>query len=196
MQHLDKLTSEQLLVAVRVGDQASFNEIYFRYRSKVYNYAYRFVRNREDADELTQNAFVKLWDNRGKIDPQGNFNAFLYTILKNDFLEKLRRRSRMSAFVKEGMGGEPSVNSVERYIDFKECNQIIMEAIDLLPPQARLTYQLSRQEGRSHDDISRHMGISRNTVSNHIKKSLNHIRRYVLSSSPDIIVCLLLLGLF
>lgn len=193
MKDFDKFTSEKLLTAVKAGDCASFNEIYHRHRQKVYGYAHHFARSREEAEELTQDVFVRLWENRSKIDPSKNFEAFLYTLIRNNFLEALRKKARARNFRKEQLENEPAYNSTDNYIDFKECEQIANEAIETLSPQVKIVYLLSRKDGRSHEDISLHMGISKNTVNNHIKKSLGTIRKFFREYSPETVLSLLMM---
>lgn len=193
MRKLNDLTSEQLLVAVQVGDSSAFNELYYRYAKKVRAFAYRFVRCNEEADELTQQTFVRLWDARETIDAGKNFEAFLFTMVRNNFLAALRRKGRFAGFKQEQELAEPSISSIDHYIDYKESHRLATDAIELLPPQARTVYMMSRRDGLSHEDISHEMQISKNTVNNHIKKSLGIIRKYFIQHSPETIFSLVLL---
>lgn len=192
MNQLYDFTSEQLLTALLTGDSAAFDEIYHRYRRKVYGYAYHFTRCAEEAEELTQDVFVRLWENRAKIEPAKNFEAFLYTLIRNNFLGTLRKKAQAAIFRNETLQEEPSINSTDDYMDFKECQDIAGYAIETLSPQVKVAYQLSRGSGRSHEDISMQMGISKNTVNNHIKKSLKIIRTCFKAYSPETILSLLL----
>ncbi|MDO7744875.1 MAG: hypothetical protein MUP99_13925, partial [Pedobacter sp.] len=88
----------------------------------------------------------------------------------------------------EMLEDEPMMNSIENYMDFKDCQQLANQAIETLPPQAKMAYMLSRNEGFSHENISSQMGITKNTVNNHIKKSLGHIRKHFSSYSPETII--------
>lgn len=184
-------TIEQLLVALQIGDSNAFNEIYCRYRKKVHGYAYHFVRCPEEAEELTQDVFVRLWESRTKIDPAKNFDAYLFTIIRNNFLGALRKKAKMTAFKNETLEDDPSLNSIEHYMDFKESRQLANQAISTLPPQAKMAYLLSRDMGYSHENISVEMGITKNTVNNHIKKSLGHIKKHFSNYSPETIISLI-----
>jgi RNA polymerase sigma-70 factor (family 1) len=193
MATLDNYTNEQLLNAVRMGDCPAFNEVYYRYRRKVSGYAYHFTGSREEAEELTQDIFVKLWETRARIDPLKNFDAYLYTLIRNNFLEALRKKARANIFRKENITEEPYCKPIDDLVDFKECRQIASQAIETLSPQVKATYILSRDNGYSHAEISRRMGISKHTVNNHIKKSLKTIRKCFKKYSPETILSLSLL---
>lgn len=190
---LDNYTNEQVLNAVRMGDRPAFNEVYYRYRRKVSGYAYHFTGSREEAEELTQDVFVRLWETREKIDPSKNFDAYIYTLIRNNFLEVLRKKARANTFRKENVAEEPYCNPVDDFVNFKESRHIASQAIETLSPQVKATYVLSRDNGYSHAEISRQMGISKNTVNNHIKKSLKIIRKCFKEYSPETIILLTLL---
>lgn len=191
MKHLNTLSVNELLHLIQLDDKDAFGELYKVYRRKVYNFAYRFVRCQEEADELTQDVFVRLWENRMKINPDKNFEAYLFSMVRSNFLDALKKQTRMSVYQKTN-GGEPSLNSTESYMDFTECNQIAQNAIETLSPQVKIAYLLSREGGQSHEAISKQMGLSKNTVSNHIKKSLTHIRARLRYLSPDTVIPLIL----
>jgi len=196
MKQLDDLTNAQILAAFINGDSTAFNEIYYRYRSKVNSYAYRFTRSVEAAEELTQDVFVRLWENREKVDPSKNFEAFLFTLTRNNFLQALRKKAQSNNFVNEQLREEPAHNSIDDYINFKECQQIAGYAIGNLSPQVKIAYLLSRDNGCSHEDISRQMGISKNTVHNHIKQSLKSLRKSFKLYSPETTLLLTLFLFF
>jgi RNA polymerase sigma-70 factor (ECF subfamily) len=194
MKHLDSLSIKELLFLIQTGDTDAFGEIYKLYRRKVYSFAYRFVRCAEDANELTQDVFVRLWENRMKINPEKKFEAYLFSMVRSNFLDALKKQARMSVYRTENTE-EPAFNSTESYMDFTECRQIAMNAIETLSPQVKVAYLLSREDGCSHEDISRQMGLSKNTVNNHIKKSLTHIRTRIRYLSPDTVLPFVLLML-
>lgn len=193
MELFDASTNKALLNELRNGSTDAFNELYKKYCGKVHRYAYRFVRNTEAAEELTQDVFVQIWENRGKINLDKNFDAYIFTILRNTFLLALKRKSRFAVFQKEKVKEESESNGIADYMDFKECHVITNQAIQTMSPQVKMAYMLSRAEGFSHEEISLRMGISKNTVNNHIKNSLGHIRRYFAAHSPETILPLILL---
>lgn len=195
MEDLANYSGEQLLSGISFDDLASFEEIYRRYRLKVINYIRRFVRSAEEAEDLAQDVFVSLWEGRGKMGDIGNADAFIYVICRNVSTKALRKKSVVDAANYDGQYDVPSYDNIERFLDHRETRQVAQQAIESLPPQAKLVFQLSREQGLSCEAISRKLGISKNTVYNHIKNSLRHIRNYFASHSPDTVLSLLgLLG--
>jgi RNA polymerase sigma-70 factor (ECF subfamily) len=193
MEQLDDFKNAKLLNAVKTGDSAAFNEIYHKYRQKIYGYAYHFTRCREEAEELTQDTFVRLWENREKINPEKNFDAFLYTLIRNNFLTVLRKKAREKAYSNENLRHEQSFNTIEDELNAKESKQIALEAIASLSPQVKKIYLMSRNDHHTHEEISKLMGISKNTVNNHLKKSLGIMRKYFSTYSPETILLFVIL---
>lgn len=192
MEKLEDFKNIKLLNALKAGDSAAFNEIYHKYRQKIFGYAYHFTRCREEAEELTQDSFVRLWENRAKIDPEKNFDAFIYTLIRNNFLGTLRKKAREKAYTCEKLTNEQSFNAIEDELDAKESKQLAQEAIESLSPQVKKIYLLSRNDYYSHEEISQLMGISKNTVNNHLKKSLGIMRKYFRTYSPETIISLVM----
>ncbi|MEH3114488.1 RNA polymerase sigma factor [Pedobacter terrae] len=195
MEQLEDFKNAELLNALKAGDSAAFNEIYHQYRKKIYGYAYHFSRDGEEAEELTQDVFVRLWENRSKIDPKKNFEAFIYTLIRNNFLSTLRKKAREKVYSEENLKYEQSFNTIEEELNAKETKQIVHKAIESLSPQVKKIYLLSRNGHHTHEEISQLMGISKNTVNNHLKKSLGILRKYFSTYSPETILSLLLIML-
>jgi len=196
MEKLEDFKNIKLLNALKAGDSAAFNEIYHKYRQKIFGYAYHFTRCREEAEELTQDSFVRLWENRAKVDPEKNFDAFLYTLIRNNFLGTLRKKAREKAYSSENLSQQQSFNATEDELDAKESKQLAQEAIESLSPQVKRIYLMSRNDHHTHEEISQLMGISKNTVNNHLKKSLSIMRKYFKTYSPETIISLVVVQLF
>lgn len=171
-------TNEQLLYLLQIGNAEAFQEFYRRKRTKVIGFAYKFVRSQEEAKELTQEIFVKFWENRAKIDPTKNPDSLLYVMVKYHTLDAWKRKLRHNLFLGQQHKEEPSIDSTTEYMDLQECKKVLALSLNSLPQQAKKVYQLSREDGYSHQEIADHLNISIHTVSNHIKKSIQHIRQY------------------
>ncbi|MFD2287594.1 RNA polymerase sigma-70 factor [Pedobacter petrophilus] len=193
MEKLESFKNVKLLNDVRNGDSVAFNEIYHKYRQKIYGYAHHFTRCREAAEELTQDTFVRLWENRAKIDPERNFDAFLYTLIRNNFLTTLRKKAREKAYSHENLKQEQSFNAIEDELNAKESERLAKDAIETFSPQVKKIYLMSRHDHHTHEEIAQLMGISKNTVNNHLKKSLGVMRKYFRTYSPETILSLIAL---
>lgn len=190
---LEDFTNEQILDLVRSGNTSAFHELYRRTRNKVTGFAYRFLQDQEQAKELTQEVFVRLWENKEKIDSAKSPEVLLFVMVRSKFLDSLKRKARLTRFITQEPQEEQRLCSTDNYMDFKDCGEIVSKAIETLPRQAKIIYLLSRDNGWSHKEISEHLHLSKKTVNNQITKSTGHIRRYFMHLSPETVLTAVIL---
>jgi|SRR5690606_15667128 len=181
-------SNEELWGLICVGDEIAFREFYRRMRNKVMGLAYKFVRSSEEARELTQEIFVKIWENREQIDPARNPDALLFTMVRSTFLDEIKKKKRWHDYLQKLNWEEPTTDSTHSHMDLIECQDILSKALESMPPQARRVYRMSREDGLTHKEISEKLSISTNTVNNHIKNSIHHIRQKFAQLSPDTVL--------
>jgi len=163
------------------GDELAFTECFHRYTPLLHPYIYKLIHSELWAEDLLQNLFSKLWDNRAALKNVENPSAYLYRIAANlsfDFLKhhavEVKAQywlSRQLHQFNKDMGGEG--------IDFRMYERIVDEAVKNLSEQRRRVYLLKYEEGLSYEDIAQRLHISRNTVRNHLVESLQLIRDYL-----------------
>lgn len=185
MKQLDKALLDKLVVLLREGDTAAFNELYYRYKGKIHQFAYRFVRCSESATELTQLVFVRLWKYKHTIDTSKDFDAFLLTITRNLVFKEFQRKAKVNAYQNEQLKMEQVYDPVGSFMDLKDYRNLAERAINSLPPQSKKVFKLSREEGATYEHISNQLNISKNTVHSHMAKSLSHIRQYFRIHTPE-----------
>lgn len=169
-----------LLIALKEGNEAAFIKVYNQYRRKVYTYAYQLCKLADTAEEIVQEVFIKVWLKRDQINAELSFDPYIKKITVNHVLNHLKKISRERTLQEQVFRTiETSSNRTEDHLLEKELLKIYHEAIDRLPKQKKLIYQLSRVEELSHDEISQKLNISKNTVKNHIVESSRSIREYV-----------------
>jgi RNA polymerase sigma-70 factor (ECF subfamily) len=160
---------DELALAQRVneGDPEAFETIFEAHYSRIYNYVYRLVGDAEDADDLTQESFLKAYRALVRGDKPDNLSAWLYRIASNTCLDTLRRRRLIQWQPLEnllavlGVAGAPSpeeqVLQRERQI---EIERVLAE----LPPRYRMYLILREREGFSYQEIAERTGDSLDTV--------------------------------
>ena len=183
------MDNKSLLNKLAEGDVRAFNRIYNDYYMRIYRFVRRAVSANEDAEEIVQEVFVKLWDKRSMIDPEKSFNSFIYTISKNTIHDYLRRVLREKKYIEEVIT-EFSIpdNQLEDIINFRETESVIRQLIEKLPPKRRQAFELSRYKGKTYREISALMNISENTVDTHIRKSLAWLKKGLVQMSSVLFV--------
>ena len=185
---------DQLLIRRLVkGDENAFKKVYAAYYDKLYSYCLRFVKSEELAREILQDVFVKLWSHREHINPALSLNAYLYKITRNHTLDFLKKVARDHQLKEELMLSVAlSHNQEENNLIYAEYNALANQAIQHLPMQRRLIFQLSRRDGLSYEEIANTLGISKNTVKVQMLRALKSIREYLQMHTDltiSIIVC-------
>ncbi len=138
-----------------------------------------YLNSREEAEEVVQDVFCKIWQNRHKLDERYSLNGYIFRITKNQVLNKLRKRvHEPSSFVSINKCNIHQ-NKTENDILLHEMEQLLEEAIEALPPKRQLIFKLSRQKGLSNQEIADHLDISVNTVEGQMRKAIKYLRSYI-----------------
>lgn len=175
----NKVTLE-ILEAVRKGDHEAFATIYLHYVDPVSNFLGILLHSAEDAEELCQQIFVKIWENRGKIDPQSNFHGYLYRMTRSAALKHLAHKKVKDKYLNFVLTSEPEMGvSPDEIIVSNEMSLLISLCLNNMPEQRRRVFEMSRFKNLSHDEIAERLGISRNTVRAHIYNALKELKELV-----------------
>lgn len=171
-------SNSELLVLIRKDDQVAFYHIYERYCKRLYAFVLKYIKQKEDAEEIVQEVFVKIWESRNKIDAYSSFESFLFTIAYNATISMLRKRASESKYI-DHIKSLQYINNSPDLIDeihFNELNSKVQFLLNELTPRQREIFQLSREEGLSHDEIAKRLNISVNTVKKHISNTLAFLK--------------------
>lgn len=170
----DRLEDAEMVIAVREGDTTAFRGLVEKYQGRVYSMVYGMLRNREDARDVTQDAFVKAFHNLDSFRLESSFYTWLYRIAMNLAIDLTRKRKRRqtSSFEEEvatrdGDGGIAEIHHGDgpsRTLERKRLYKRIMDAVDSLPEDQKQAILLRELEGLSYKEISDIMGIPEGTV--------------------------------
>ena len=197
----DILNDERALVLRLIGgDEDAFCELYAAYKNRLIYFAMRFLKSREYAEDVFQDAFTVVWQSRRFIDPDASFSSYLYTIIRNRLLNQLRDAANEEK-LKESILSQALdyTDDTKREVMLNDLKFIISRALEQLTPRQREIFEMSREAQLSHKEIAGELGISVNTVQEHISSSLKIIRTYLIKYSgseyTDIILLRTCLGM-
>ena len=191
----DNFSEERSLILRLIGgDEDAFCELYATYKNRLIYFAMRFLKSREYAEDVFQDAFTVVWQSRRFINPDASFSSYLYTIMRNRILNQLRNAAN------EEKLKESILSQALDYTEDTKCEVmlndlkfLVSQALQRRTPRQREIFEMSREAQLSHKEIADKLGISVNTVQEHISTSLKLIRTYLIKYSGSEYVDLLLL---
>ena len=188
---LKDLTDEELMFRVQDGEVACFDLLVDRYKVRLFNYLFRLTSNRDDAEELAQEAFVKAYIHAAKYKTIAKFSTWLYTIATNLVRNKMRSRSRkphiFSLWSNSRFDGDeekqidivdPS-RSPEDTMNDRELSDVINNAIKKIPDRYRTSFVLREINQLSYEEIAAVTGLKLGTVRSRINRARNYFRQIV-----------------
>jgi RNA polymerase sigma-70 factor (ECF subfamily) len=170
----------EILRRCRAGDEKAYRELIQRYQRQVYSIALRMVRRNEDAEDLTQETFVRMFRALDRYDPSRPFAAWLFTIASRLCIDHLRRRrvSPISLFQREAGSEEERMIDVEdpglkpdETTSHLEEEQRTRDLIDSLPEHYRIVVMLRHQQDLSYEEIAGALGLPLGTVKARIHRA-------------------------
>lgn len=184
--------NEKLLVSkAKAGDVAAFEQLIEAYQKKVYNLALRMTGNQEDAADLAQEAFIRVFRSISGFKEQSSFSTWIYRITTNVCLDEIRKRkNRKVISIDEDIhmdDGEMKRQIVsddplpDKMAERAELRNIVNDAINSLPEDQKVVITLRDLNGLSYEEIAQVLGIPGGTVKSRINRARQALRNVLLS---------------
>jgi RNA polymerase sigma-70 factor (family 1) len=180
---------------VAEGDMHAFQQVFEIYWDQVYAAGLRLTKTPEQAKDLSQDIFLKLWDNRARLPEVKNLRSYLYTITKNLVHDQIRTRifrESNKEFLTSYFAYDES--SPQEILEQKELGAALNTAINKLPSQLRQVFNMRRLEGLSHVEIAKRLNISPISSKTYMVRAVMALRKEILKNSGKLlfITCILL----
>ena len=169
---------KELLDGVAAGDSAAFSRLVNMYRNKVFSHALTFVKSYQEAEEITQDIFVKVWVNRHRLPEVNEFKNYLFILSRNHLVSAIRKKV-MDITPNDDDDIPGNLLLPDHQVEFKETYRHLINGIERLSPQQKAVFTLSRMEQLSHAEIGERLGISKRTVKFHLVLALNFLREFL-----------------
>ena len=163
--------------------EGHFNRLFRKYEKPLYNFSFKVTRSSNQASDIVQDVFLKLWENRSELDSIIDMEAWLHRVAKNkiiDVIRKIAAERRMRDTLWKNM--ESHSQNTEFTIRDREYNRLVENAILALPDKRREVYRLKRDAGLNYQEISQKLSISQHTVKNQMSAAIRSIHKYVVGS--------------
>lgn len=187
------VTEAKLVSDVKAGMASALDKLFKIYYHKLFYFAFSILKSKEDAEDVVQHTFFKVWEKRENINDNLAFKSFLFTIAYNFAIDILRARLKEKGYRESILAKATSNYNLEERIEFGDLLDRVNQIAKNLPPRKREIFHLSRVNNLSYIEIAEKLNISVKTVENGIGYSLKYIKTH-LDITP--IVVLLFTSLF
>lgn len=183
MRPLSPSDEAQLLYRVSLGDQKAFAELFYSYHQLLGGYIFALTKSHTLTEEIVQDSFLKIWQQRTKLPAIQSFKAYLFTISKHHTLNTMRNELHKAKKFHDWVNDQQTITTCEEPLD----RYIILDqAIDQLPTQQRKTWLLSKHQGLKQDEIAQHLQLSKETVKRHLSLANASITRFIRLKSTSL----------
>jgi RNA polymerase sigma-70 factor (ECF subfamily) len=185
------LSEQEMLLSLQTDNQSTFEVIFKIFYQPLCRYAYSFLNDKEEAEEVVQSTFIQVWEKRSSIAVQTSFRSYLYRMVRNACLNVLKHKKVKQAHaLHELTTGQTAHESVHETLSSNELELKVGEVMMELPEQCRIIFQMSRFEGLKYAEIAEQLQISIKTVENQIGKALKIMREGLKEYLPMLILFL------
>jgi RNA polymerase sigma-70 factor (family 1) len=166
-----------LLGKLKDDDQSAFTILFTKYYSDLVRFSYRYTRNLNASEEIVQEVFLKLWENRPSLDVHTSLRSFLIKAVQNRSIDSLRHINITHKYASDVLENATiSGNETENYILYSELVTNFNQAMDKIPAAYAEVFRMSRIETLNYQEIAEKLGVSVRTVEVRISKALSLLR--------------------
>ena len=172
------IVDEHILELVKKGDAKAFETLFLLYKNKVYNFVCGSTYDKNVSEDITQNVFLAVWEHRESIEPDNNFDAFIFKIARNMVYRHTEKKILAYRFSqKYTTENSDIIQSTEEDIDSKLLLDTLMAFVDKLPEKSKEIFLLRQIEGLSIKEIALKLEITPKTVENQIYRSVLFLKK-------------------
>lgn len=187
----------ELLDCIKNADEEAFKQFFELYVKKVYNFLFKHLQDKLEAEDLTQIVFMKIWNNRASIDLKKSIDAYVFTIayhLVIDFYRHNNKHLKVD-FSSDQLKEHPTSNlTAEDSLNKHHFESIYQTALETLPPKRKEIFLMSRHMGMSNKQIADKLQISIKTVENQMTAALKSLKDYF--NQTELVFLILSLNFF
>lgn len=172
---------------IKEGNGQAFEKIFREYFKSLHAYAYTFMKDDEQSEEIVQNVFCRIWEKRDLLNPDGSIKAYLYRAVHNESVNYLKHQKTRADFKVHYNNDEQTTSEASEKVMIAELDGHIQQALNELPQQCRIIFQMSRFENLKYREIADQLNLSVKTVENQMGKALKVLRTKLAEFLPIVL---------
>lgn len=177
---LKHLSDEDLWTVLQEGNLVALDVLYDRYSVQAYSLAYKILANRDEAEDITQEVFVSLWQKKSYQPSRGAFKSFLMTMVRSRSIDKVRRRGSRHRFLQRWQRASTAHQETAPPMDavaHDEQALLVQEALSSLSASEREVLEIAYYKGASQSQIAKQLNLPLGTVKSRSRKALKKLRQ-------------------
>lgn len=167
----------ELVKKLQKGDLEAFDQIFKKYGDRLFGFALKYLKSKEDAEGLVQDVFLKIWENRANLKKESSLKSYLFTIAYHIMCGLFRKKQIHEKFKVEIGFSENTTINLEEQLEYKTTLEQVDLLIEKLPERQRIIFIKSRKEGKSTREIAEEMNLAPGTVDNQISTTIKFLRK-------------------
>lgn len=183
---LDDSEEQKLVIQLKKGSYKAFDVLYKTYFDLLYGYVFGLLRSHQSTQEVVQNSFVKVWQNKENLNVDLSFKAYLFKIAKNDIIDGLRKTVSNPVFEDYLSYSEHEKMSIhaEQEFDIEMFNLLLNKAKNKLSPRQTEVFELIKEDGLTPAETAQKLSLPEQVVYNYLSQSLSILRKEMKQMAP------------
>ena len=172
---------KDLMIQLKNANEEAFRQVFDRYGKKVYRYILHYVKVGVEAEDITQNVFLRIWEKRNLLDPAKSFEGFIFTIAYRAVIDHFRANPKqLQSLFPADLITDSFVSTVgaDALLNHHQLESIYQQALQALPPKRKEIFLLSRHGGLTNKQIAQQLGISIKTVESQMTAALSFLKNF------------------
>lgn len=189
------MQTEDILILneIKAGNEKAYNAFYKGYKPRLQATIYFLCNDEQLSEDIAQEAFLRLWENRARLNEYQSIKGYLRTISNNLFFD--HKRKSKSSNVYQELLKEPVVNDVEEHVIFNELNSMVFSAISKFSQDKQEMYIGNRFQGKTYNEIALAKNTTPKAVERHISKISYFIKEHIKKHYYSLLITLIYLFL-
>jgi len=184
-----QINEKELLCLISMGDRGAFSTLYSKYLNNIYRYIFSISYNKEVSEEIVQDLFLKVWENREKIKDIDAIKPYLYRSAKNLLLNHIKKSQAEVRKIDHYKIITPgSRETTDDEVRYNEYARIAQHAVELLPEKRKQIFKLHSNDDLSIDEIATKLSISKSVVKKQWYKGASFVREYLFKYGETIVL--------
>ena len=178
-----------LVLQLKEGSKDAYQLLFNRYAPRIFAFAISYLKRREDAEELLQELFLKIWEIRATLDDSKNIKSLLFKICINLVYDFIRRKNIEQAYLAfAGQNDHSKADSTWHEVIYQDMLNHLNKLVETMPDQRKIIFRLSKEEGLTNDEIATLLQLSKRTVENQLYRAISFLRERVGQSSLPVLL--------